>query len=87
MRLPWIELMSTKKPSLGRHTRTRSACRHMKCVGIETDFIAWRSPASIAEEYALSDRSSIQARPCPRAIRQAAAQRPSGAGADHRARR
>jgi len=31
----------------------------MKCAEIETDFIAWRSPAAIAEQYGLSDRSSI----------------------------
>ena len=59
-RLPDVtELMSTKKPSLGRHRRTCSVCRHVKCAEIETDFIAWRSPAAITEEYGLSDRSSI----------------------------
>jgi len=31
----------------------------MKCAEIETDFIGWRSPAEIAKEYRLSDRSSI----------------------------
>jgi hypothetical protein len=31
----------------------------MKCAEIETDFIAWSSPAAIAKEYGLSDRSSI----------------------------
>jgi hypothetical protein len=31
----------------------------MKCAEIETDFIAWRSPAAIVEEYGLSDRSSV----------------------------
>jgi len=51
--------MSTKKPSLGRHRRTCSVCRHTKCAEIETDFIAWGSPASIAKEYKLADRSSI----------------------------
>jgi hypothetical protein len=50
--------MTTNKPSLGRHRRTCSVCRHMKCAEIETDFIAWRSPAAIAKEYELSDRSS-----------------------------
>jgi hypothetical protein len=34
-------------------------CRHMKCAEIETDFVTWRSPAAIAKEYELSDRSSI----------------------------
>ncbi len=51
--------MNTKKPSLGRHKRTCSVCRHTKCAEIEADFIGWRSPAEIAKEYRLSDRSSI----------------------------
>ena len=52
-------VMTTKKPNLGRHKRTCLVCRHMKCAEIETDFIAWSSPAAIAKEYGLSDRSSI----------------------------
>jgi hypothetical protein len=51
--------MTTKKPSLGRHRRTCSVCRHLKCAEIEADFVTWRSPAAIAKEYELSDRSSI----------------------------
>ena len=31
----------------------------MKCAEIEADFVTWRSPAAIAKEYELSDRSSI----------------------------
>ena len=54
-----IGFMDTKKPSLGRHRRTCSICRHMKCAEIEADFVTWRSPAAIAKEYELSDRSSI----------------------------
>ena len=34
-------------------------CRHIKCAEIESDFVTWRSPAAIAKEYELSDRSSI----------------------------
>jgi hypothetical protein len=49
----------TAVASLGRHKRTCSICRHSKCKEIESDFITWRSPAAIAKEYRLSDRSSV----------------------------
>jgi hypothetical protein len=39
--------IKVEKPTLGRHKRTCSVCRHTKCEEIETDFIAWRSPAAI----------------------------------------
>jgi hypothetical protein len=51
--------MSDKKPNLGRHKRQCSICAHPKRAEIEADFIAWRSPAAIAEEYGLADRASI----------------------------
>jgi hypothetical protein len=51
--------MNNEKPNLGRHKRTCSVCRHKRCEDIEADFIAWHSPAAIAKEYKLSDRSSI----------------------------
>jgi hypothetical protein len=51
--------MNTEKPSLGRHKRTCSICRHSRCAEIETDFITWRSPAAITKEFRLSDRSSV----------------------------
>jgi hypothetical protein len=51
--------VKTEKPSLGRHKRTCSICRHSKCAEIETDFITWGSPAAIVKEYRLSDRSSV----------------------------
>jgi hypothetical protein len=51
--------MSAEKPSLGRHRRTCSVCRHAKCAEIEADFIEWGSPTAITAEYKLSDRSSI----------------------------
>jgi hypothetical protein len=49
----------TKRPSLGRHKRSCSVCRHEKISDIEADFIAWRSPALIAGEYGLADRASV----------------------------
>ena len=48
-----------KKPSLGRHKRTCSVCLHDQRVEIEASFIAWKSPAAIAEEYGLADRASV----------------------------
>ncbi len=45
--------------SLGRHKRGCSVCAHPQCEEIEAAFISWRSPARIAKEYRLADRSSI----------------------------
>jgi len=48
-----------KKPNLGRHKRNCSVCCHPKVAEIEGDFISWRSPAAIAQEYGLADRTSV----------------------------
>jgi hypothetical protein len=48
-----------KKPSLGRHKRTCSVCAHPRCAEIEADFISWRSPGAIAQEYGFADRASV----------------------------
>jgi hypothetical protein len=45
--------------SLGRHRRNCSVCAHQQSEEIEAAFIGWRSPAAIAEEYGLADRSSV----------------------------
>jgi hypothetical protein len=45
--------------SLGRHKRNCSVCSHTRKDEIEADFIAWRSPAAIATEYTLADRTSV----------------------------
>jgi len=45
--------------SLGRHKRTCCVCRHEQREEIESAFIAWRSPAAIAEDYGLADRTSV----------------------------
>ncbi len=45
--------------SMGRHKRTCSVCRHSERNVIESDFVSWRSPAAIAEEYGLADRASV----------------------------
>jgi hypothetical protein len=43
----------------GRHQRNCSVCGHEQRAEIEAEFVAWQSPASIAEEYGLADRSSV----------------------------
>jgi hypothetical protein len=45
--------------SIGRHQRACSVCAHAQREEIEADFIAWRSPAAIAAEYGLADRTSV----------------------------
>jgi hypothetical protein len=49
----------SKAVNLGRHKRNCGVCCHEKRDEIEAEFVAWRSPASIAEEYALGDRASV----------------------------
>ncbi|MGB0065597.1 MAG: hypothetical protein WBP85_14235 [Terracidiphilus sp.] len=45
--------------SLRRHQRNCSVCGHQQREGIESAFVGWRSPAAIAEEYGLADRTSV----------------------------
>jgi hypothetical protein len=45
--------------SLGRHRRTCSVCTHAQRLEIEAEFVAWRSPASLVEQFELSNRASI----------------------------
>lgn len=42
-----------------RHKRACLVCAHASCDEIEAAFIAWRSPAAIAQEFGLSDRASV----------------------------
>lgn len=51
-----------RKVSLGRHKRTCTVCAHDRCAEIESDYVAWKSPARIAEEYGLADRASVYRR-------------------------
>jgi len=48
-----------KSVNLGRHRRACTICRHEKSEEIEAAFVAWTSPAKIAESYALADRTSV----------------------------
>ena len=45
--------------SIGRHRRNCTVCAHPQCSEIEDAFIGWRSPAAIAKEYGLADRTSV----------------------------
>lgn len=45
--------------NLGRHQRNCTVCQHEQREEIETAFVAWRSPASLAEEFGLADRTSV----------------------------
>jgi hypothetical protein len=49
----------TKAVSLGRHKRTCSICPHPNRGEIEAEFVAWRSPAALAQQYGLADRASV----------------------------
>jgi hypothetical protein len=55
MRLRW----QPKRVSLGRHKRNCSICGHPHRDEIEAEFIAWRSPESLARQYGLADRASV----------------------------
>jgi len=48
-----------KPVNLGRHKQNCTVCAHPQCAEIETDFVAWKSPALIAQEYGLADRKSV----------------------------
>ena len=49
----------TKPVSLGRHRRNCSVCTHPERFEIEAEFIAWRSPAAIAQQYGLANRANV----------------------------
>jgi hypothetical protein len=49
----------SRAASLGRHRRNCTVCAHPKCAEIEADFVSWRSPEVIAQEYGLADRASV----------------------------
>jgi len=45
--------------NLGRHAAECKICSHPLQEEIERDFVNWRSPASIAKQYGLKNRSSV----------------------------
>ena len=58
---PRIQLMNpAEKPvSPGRHSRNCAVCAHPEREEIENRFVAWQSPAAIAQDFGLADRSSV----------------------------
>jgi len=49
-----------KQPvNLGRHAAECKICAHAHRQEIERDFINWQSPASIAKQYGLRNRSTV----------------------------
>src|SRR5882724_13455819 len=48
-----------KLVSFGRHEHGCKICSHKQRHELERDFINWKSPALIAREYGLKDRSSV----------------------------
>jgi hypothetical protein len=51
--------VSAKPVNLGRHSAECKICTHARREEIERDFIGWRSPAAIAKEYGLKNRSTV----------------------------
>lgn len=49
----------TSAVNLGRHKRNCSICAHEKVDEIEAAFVSWKSPAAIAEEFGLADRTTV----------------------------
>jgi hypothetical protein len=45
--------------NLARHKAQCTICAHAKSVEIETGFVNWESPAKLAEEYGLADRTTV----------------------------
>jgi hypothetical protein len=49
----------SKAVNIGRHQRNCTVCAHEKREEIEADFLNWKSPIRIAQEYGLADRQNI----------------------------
>ena len=50
---------SSRRSVPARHNRKCNVCRHPDRKAIEQDFLSWRSPDQIAEDYGIADHSSI----------------------------
>ena len=53
------EKRNAKPISLGRHKANCTVCAHEKRDEIEARFVEWQSPATIATDYGLADRTSV----------------------------
>jgi hypothetical protein len=54
-----LEASEGRSVNIGRHKRNCTVCAHPKCAEVEQEFIAWKSPTQIAEDYGLADRISV----------------------------
>src|SRR5438132_9260341 len=57
-----MERMTRRAPkpiSVGRHRRACCICKHPQRREIETEFVGWRSPGVLAQQYGLADRASV----------------------------
>jgi hypothetical protein len=48
-----------KPVTLGRHRAGCKVCNHLDRAEIEADFISWKSPVKICQEYGLLDRTTV----------------------------
>ena len=48
-----------KSVNLARHKAQCTICAHAECAEIETGFVNWESPAKLAEQYGLADRTTV----------------------------
>jgi hypothetical protein len=49
----------SEKSNFSRHKSRCNICAHSQCEEIEREFVSWKSPAKIAAEFKLGDRSSV----------------------------
>jgi len=52
-------IQPTEQANRGRHEYHCGVCKHPERESIERDFVAWKSPAAIADEYRLSNRETV----------------------------
>jgi hypothetical protein len=52
-------IQPTEQVNRGRHEYHCGICKHPERENIERDFVAWKSPAAIADEYRLSNRVTV----------------------------
>lgn len=53
------KVIPSQKPNFTSHKAHCTVCRHPRCNEIEAEFVSWKSPATIATEYKLRDRSAL----------------------------
>ena len=50
---------SSRSVNLGRHKRYCKICSPKEREKIEHDFVAWKNPLAIAEEYGLAEKMNV----------------------------